>query len=287
MMPSQTVRTIQVFPIGGQAAHDPLDRAHRYGDGLFETVLLHHGRPLGWAAHLARLLHGAALLGYAGAGLDWVAPLEAAIAALDPGGTQPWARLRLQVWRHAAGAYAPLDDTVAGLAEWHPLPELPWQSSTQARLLLCPELGVAHSPLSALKSCSALVYVHAARQARRAGFDEALLLNACDGSVAEASAANFFMVRDQELWTPHLASGCLPGTVRAEVLATAAEMGLTVQERRITIADLALADEIFLTNAIRGLVSVTSIEGAPLIERGHRLTDQLRDRVRARRGMPG
>jgi branched-chain amino acid aminotransferase len=286
MMPSQTRRTIQVFPNGGQPQVDLLDRAHRFGDGLFETVLLHQGRPLGWPLHFGRLLHGAEVLGYAGAGQGWDALLLSAIAALDPEGRQPWARLRLQVWRQSEGAYAPLTDAVAGQAEWQALPGDPWTRAAPQRVLLCEDAVVVQTPLSIFKTCSALAYVRAARIAQRAGYDEAILFNAMDGGIAEASASNFFMVKGNELFTPPLSSGCLPGTVRSCTLAVAPDAQLQLCEKRIDAADLAGADEIFLTNSIRGLVPVGAVEGTGFVPQGSGKTDELRRLVRLAMAMP-
>lgn len=287
MMPSPLRHTIQVFPNGAQPQIDPSNRAFRYGDGLFETILLHQGRPLNWHAHMARLLQGAATLGYDHDAAAWQKAFEAAVHTFDPDLSEPWARLRLQVWRQSEGAYSPATDEVAAQADWQPLPGDPWQAAAPQRLLLCHDMPLVESRLSALKSCSALPYVYAARLAQRAGYDDALLRNAVDGGIAEASAANVFLVRGANLLTPPLKSGCLPGTVRAEVMAAAPSAGLELREVRIDPLELQHADEIFLTNAIRGLVPVVRIDGSPFAPKGSATTDHLRQLLRVRRGMPG
>jgi branched-chain amino acid aminotransferase len=285
MMPRTLRHTIQVFPNGAQREMDPADRAFKYGDGLFETILLHENQPLNFSAHMARLLHGAAVLGLDHDPAQWKRTFEEAIATLAVEGARSWGRLRLQVWRHSLGNYGPDEDGVHACLEWHALEGDPWQQANAQRLGVCHDAPVVQSALSSLKSCSALAYVYAARQARRAGFDDALLRNSVDGGIAEASAANVFLVRGPHLITPHLRSGCLPGTVREEVLAAVQRLGLELRMQRIDLLDLAEADEIFLTNAIRGLVPVASVEGSAFTPKGHATTDLLRRLVRQARGM--
>src|SRR5205085_322053 len=89
------------------------------------------------------------------------------------------------------------------------------------------------SPLANIKSLSYLDNVLAKKRAIRDGFDEAILLNTV-GNVAEASAANVFIVTDQsQLITPRLQDGVLPGITRQVVLDIAKELKLSVFERAV------------------------------------------------------
>jgi para-aminobenzoate synthetase/4-amino-4-deoxychorismate lyase len=80
------------------------------------------------------------------------------------------------------------------------------------------------------------------------GVDEVLFRNE-RGELAEGSITNLFVERNGTLLTPPLASGLLPGTLRAELLATG-----QAEERVLTLADLAAADAIWLGNSVRGLM---------------------------------
>lgn len=90
--------------------------------------------------------------------------------------------------------------------------------------------------------------------------DEPLLLDT-DGSVLETARGNLFAVLDDGLHTPALDGRLLPGTVRARVIEAAGHLGLPVFQHRMTTATLAEATEVFATNALRGIVPVTSCEG--------------------------
>jgi len=108
------------------------------------------------------------------------------------------------------------------------------------------------------KSCSALLYVEAARRAHAAGADEALLGDG-EGGIAEASAHNLFAVIDGTLITPPARLPLLPGVTRAWAI----KLGKAVQ-RPITQKDLARASEAFLTNSIRGVVPLIVVDGTKI-----------------------
>jgi para-aminobenzoate synthetase / 4-amino-4-deoxychorismate lyase len=87
----------------------------------------------------------------------------------------------------------------------------------------------------------------------------------CDGDeLLEAGWANLFAVRDETLWTPPADGRLLAGMARAAVLAIAREEGVATQEQSLHAEDLLEADEVFLTNSVRGIEPATSLDGTPL-----------------------
>jgi branched-chain amino acid aminotransferase len=116
------------------------------------------------------------------------------------------------------------------------------------------------NPLATLKTTSRADYVHARLEARRAGADDALFLTT-DGHLSEATSANIFLVRGEELATPDLACAILPGTTRSWILGWASVAGLRPIEGWLTTRDLAEADEAFLCSSVAGILPVTSFEG--------------------------
>ena len=103
----------------------------------------------------------------------------------------------------------------------------------------------------------------AAEDAHAAGYDDAILLTA-DGHVAEASAANLFVVTGSELATPPLSDDVLTGITRRAILEIGTAAGLQVVERRIDRSELYLADEVFLTGTGVQLAPVSSIDDRPI-----------------------
>jgi len=100
--------------------------------------------------------------------------------------------------------------------------------------------------------------------AQRAGFDEALVLNQ-DGHVSEGSAANFFMLRDEEVITPPVTANILEGITRRTVIQLLRhEMGLEVIERPIDRTEVFLAEEAFFCGTGVQVAAITSVDHRPI-----------------------
>ncbi|MGC8549119.1 MAG: branched-chain amino acid transaminase [Acidobacteriaceae bacterium] len=115
------------------------------------------------------------------------------------------------------------------------------------------------------KICGAYVNsVLASDDARRAGFDEALLLNE-SGHVAEGATCNLFMLRKGRLITPSVTENVLEGITRDSVMELARhQLGLSVQERPIDRSELYLCDELFLTGTAVGVAPVVRVDHRPV-----------------------
>jgi branched-chain amino acid aminotransferase len=99
----------------------------------------------------------------------------------------------------------------------------------------------------------------ALKRAKAAGAHEALVLDTA-GRVVEGTTSNVFYVKDRVLVTPPEEAGILPGITRAHLLEIAGERRLEVREASITPADLAAADEVFLTSSIREILPVVAVD---------------------------
>ncbi len=99
----------------------------------------------------------------------------------------------------------------------------------------------------------------ALREALDCGAEEALMLDN-EGYVAEGSGENFFMVRNDRIYTPELTS-CLDGITRATIFTLAEELGYTISERRITRDEVYVADEAFFTGTAAEVVPIRELDG--------------------------
>jgi branched-chain amino acid aminotransferase len=136
-----------------------------------------------------------------------------------------------------------------------------------------------------VKSLNYLNNAMARLEARERGADEALMLNA-QGTIAEASVANLFVVHGQRLSTPPTTDGALDGITRAAVLQLARKLGFSAEERSLGRIDMFSADEAFLTGTGAGLVRVRSLDGevigdADSAKVTHRLMDEYDALTRA------
>jgi branched-chain amino acid aminotransferase len=99
----------------------------------------------------------------------------------------------------------------------------------------------------------------AVTEANNAGYDEAILLTP-EGTVADGSGENIFVVRDGVLYTPDLATGILPGITRDSVTQIASDLGYTVVEKTLIRSDLYLADEVFMCGTAAEVTPIRSID---------------------------
>ncbi len=99
----------------------------------------------------------------------------------------------------------------------------------------------------------------AVTEANNAGYDEAILLTP-EGTVADGSGENLFVVRDGVIYTPDLASGILPGITRDTVTQIAQDLGHTVVEKPLIRSDLYLADEVFMTGTAAEVTPLRSVD---------------------------
>ena len=103
----------------------------------------------------------------------------------------------------------------------------------------------------------------ATTEARRAGYDEAIMLTR-DGYVADGPGENIFLVKDGRLITPPLSMSILPGITRDTIIQLAGTLGYTVEEKLIIRTDLYLADEVFMVGTATEVAPVRSIDGRDL-----------------------
>lgn len=100
------------------------------------------------------------------------------------------------------------------------------------------------------------------------GFDEVILLNE-RGEAAECTSANLFIANGNQVWTPPLSSGCLPGITRELLLGPVRAAGIEIGEKALVPAELEAADEVFITSTTRDLLPVIEIEGRKVGGKDH------------------
>ena len=282
-----------------------LDRGFRYGDAAFETLRAYGGTVFEWAAHAERLERTCAglQLEHGIDREDFHARIEETLAANDLAD----AYVRLSVTRGIqAGTLAPdpaIDPTVVVLVR--PLPrgglegESTWDDPATVATVQTRRVPGTAIPAH-LKTHSYLNGVLARLEVPDA--DEVLLrevpgAHASDripdgagaiaedaGAIAEGSVSNVFAVRDSTLVTPSLEGSVLPGITRRVVLELAADAGIPVAERSLTLRDLRTAEECFLTNTTWEIRPVGELDGrsfevGPVTERLARRFDEHVERT--------
>lgn len=247
----------------------PLDRGSILGLGLFETLLALDGKPVFLERHLARLRSACARLNWEISFPEFSEIIAELLVKNQL--TAGRAKLRITV---TAGS-GPLDDLRLGNdSKIWVTAQPPSVTPASVTAVISPWPRNEHSPLAGLKCASYAENLLALDHARCLGFAETLFLNTA-GHLCEAATANLFLVKNGALFTPSLASGCLPGIAREIVLELAMHHDLEARQCILTREDLENADEVFTTSSIRGVQRISKI--AEQVFHASTLTSQLRE----------
>jgi branched-subunit amino acid aminotransferase/4-amino-4-deoxychorismate lyase len=259
LLPERAVWMDGALCRGDEARLSVFDRGARDGEGLFETLRVYAGRPFLWNAHLERLVLAAAELGFPVPTSP--ATLRAALDEVLAAAGLEDAVVRITITRGVPGRRP----TRSGAwIDAEPLAGRLWPGTRSgAARAIVSRRPFDPGSLGRYKTTSRIAYHLAREEARAARVDEALLVSR-SGEVLEGSVSNLFVRRGSELLTPPLSSDVLPGITRAWVMATGPRVGFETGERRLTVAEVADADEAFLTNSIQEIVPLVDIDGIVL-----------------------
>lgn len=230
------------------------NRGFRYGDGLFESMRMVNGEVKFADLHADRIQRGMKALkidGYSQLDVTFLQQKVEELCRVNKLGAN--ARARLSIYRDAEGLYSPSRNQMGFVLECSKLESNSYELNAKGLLIdVFTEVKKPFSALSAYKTSNSLVYVLAGVFKNQQQLDEVLILNQ-DGFLCESMSSNLFVVYKNQLFTPALAEGCIAGVMRYVVIGLAKKLGLEVVEAQINPAILPEADEIFLTNASRGI----------------------------------
>lgn len=235
------------------------NRAFQYGDGVFESVRVVNGKPWFLQGHLQRMNEGLQKLKIDSGDALNAAKIESEITdLLAAKGISKGGRMRITAFRERGGFYTPESDQVSYIIQAAPYEDNEYCINREGITVdLYPDIKKNYSPLTPYKTLNTQVYIMAALWAKEKGMDDALLQNDSFG-VLESTNSNLFIVCNGVLYTPAITDGCLAGTMRMQIINLAIENEIKVYECGITPQNLLTADEVFLTNAVRGIQWVGS-----------------------------
>ena len=239
----------------------PLDSGFMAGEGLFETIRVTNSRPVLFDSHHARLatsLRSLDEIPGSSRGELHTRCVRVIAANLLVNGS-----LKIVVFKEAAGW--------SELILARPTTYTPAHYERGFRLKTFPcDLRV--DPFSGLKSLNYLRNLHAKRTALAAGFDEAVFINP-NQQVLEGATTNVFIVKDCVIITPSLGRGILPGVMRSAIVHKLPQR--VVQERDLNRDELIHADEVFVTNALLGIMPVSAVDERVYDLAGNAITRSL------------
>ncbi|HEX7374035.1 MAG TPA: aminodeoxychorismate lyase, partial [Steroidobacteraceae bacterium] len=233
------------------------DRGLAYGDGLFETMAAESGQLRYFDLHMARLADGCSRLGIPMPAIDVIR--EDCGRVLEGLGT---ATVKLIVTRGAGprGYAPPTEPTVTRIVMSASSHSHDAEAFRPICVQICRTRLAINEQFAGIKHLNRLEQVMASAELRGSGLDEGLML-AMDGRLVCATAANLFLVRGGRLHTPVIRDCGVAGVMRHVVLQAAESLGIPYEIRDLEIGDLTDADEVFLTNAVRGIRPVVGVSG--------------------------
>ncbi len=234
------------------------NRSFRYGDGFFETMLCNKGNIHFWEYHKDRINDAIIRLQFDKANHFSIDNLTFLINKLiHKNKINGTARVRINFFRGDGGLFDPTNNHINYIIQtWAIQPTFHIYKENGLQIDFFPDGRKACDSFSSIKSNNYLTYAMAALWAKKAQLNDAVVLNQYD-RIADTTIANIFMVDSKgTILTPKLSEGCVNGIIRRHLLENS---GREIQEAEITQKDLLNAQEIFLTNAIKGISWVGGI----------------------------
>ncbi|MDZ7605038.1 MAG: aminotransferase class IV [Cyclobacteriaceae bacterium] len=234
-----------------------LNRAFRYGDGLFETIAVLNGEPRFLSRHLERLRAGARVLGLENADISDEALIASNCMKMHENSSKPpFGILRMYLFRDGDGQYSPLSRSAHLLMTLEskppPIVATAQKAGFSERVVNFPTIT------SRFKTISALKYVLAGMEKTERSLDE-IIISDYHGYISETLAANIFWKKGNIYYTPPIDTGCIDGIMRNWLIEKLRSGRFTVSEVQINAAELLTADALFAVNAL-GLKHILSIE---------------------------
>ena len=242
------------------------DRGLQYGDGLFETISVINGKPLRWQRHMQRLTLGCDKLDLPCPDvqllLDEATQLCQQICQETCQQSEKLV-LKIIVTRGSGGRGYGYD---ADMAATRILQCYPWPDYSERDIESGVELRLSQTrlaqnvQLAGLKHLNRLEQVLARSEwsADKSEIYDAIMLDNND-NVIECTMHNLFFIKDKVLHTPDLSLCGVSGVIRDMIVEYYNNEGMDVQVHSFTLSELLAADEVFITNSLRGVIPVRKV----------------------------
>jgi branched-chain amino acid aminotransferase len=235
------------------------NRAFLYGDAVFETVKIINNKILFLEDHYFRLMSSMRVI-------RMEIPMnftmeyfeEQILSLIKINELSDSSRARITIYRNDEGYYLPKNNNVSFLIHTVPLENTYYSiEQKEYEVDLYKDFYVTKQLLSSIKTTNRIINITGSIYANENGLDNCVLLNDSK-NVVEALQGNLFMLLGNRLITPPVSEGCLNGVMRKQILGLAKKIEqLEVVEEAISPFDLQKADELFITNVIKGIQPIT------------------------------
>ncbi len=251
------------------------DSAVQGGDAVWEGLRVYNGKVFMLNEHLDRLMNSAKAMAFAQIPTKEDVKKEV-FKTLQANGMYDGAHIRLTLTRGKKvtsgmsphfNQYGP---TLIVLAEW----KSPVYDNSGIRLITS---SIRRNPPQCIDSKihhnNLINNILAKIEANLAGVEDAVMLDV-DGFVSETNATNIFFIKNGAIKTP-FADSCLPGITRANVIQLAQQNNIPIAEKRISIAEMYMADEAFVTGTMGEITPVLEIDGRKISVEAGKITQAM------------
>ena len=235
------------------------NRAFLYGDGFFESMRWQNKRINFFADHIERIKKACVLLKL---NLPFLlSTLQDKINTLaEANNIKSASRIRMIMFRISNGTYLPDENNTGYTIIIQPLPNENYVLNTKGlHLGFYSEQTKSPSSISTIKSLNCNVSVLASIYAQENKLDDAILFNS-NNNVIEATGSSIYLLKNDLILTPPISDGCADGVMRKQISVCAEKLSIEFKEQSLTAQDVLNADEVFITNVIRGIQWVEKIE---------------------------
>lgn len=258
---------IQIY-INGEFFHRPeakisvMDSGYLLGDGVWEGIRLHKGTLIHLDDHLDRLFSGANSIAM-DIGISQHEMAEALQKTINTNDMDSDVHIRLIVSRGIKKTPYQHPKVTLGKPTVVIIPEYKKASEEIKKVgLTLATVKTKRDHLiqdPRINSLSKHNCISACIEADQLGVDEGLMLDPHD-FVSTCNSTNFFIVRDEEVWTS-TGEYCLNGVTRGSIIRLCKEYNIPVYEKNFNVEDVHTADEVFVTGTFAGVIPVISVDG--------------------------
>lgn len=235
------------------------NRAFLYGDSVFETLRIIDNKIVFWEDHYFRLMSSMRIIRLDIP--DNYTPdfLQKNILKLHKMVSKNGhSRIRINVFRFSEGKYTPDNNKSSFMISCNEISSPEFKINNGKYVVdLYKDYYLDNQLISSIKTNNKIINVVASIYAKENGLNNCVLLNK-DKMVAEFINSNIFIIKNDQIFTPTIKSGCLNGVLRKNLINILKKSSYSISEGDISTFDLTQSDEVFGTNVIQGLFCVTN-----------------------------
>ena len=229
------------------------NRAFKYGDAIFETIRIIDGKLCFLSDHFDRLKKGMDFLQFKNCEMSFEDITKQMEELITKNNLKKGARVRLTVFREADGFYTPLNEKCGYVIEAKPIETNHYILNEKGLLVDIYNLHRrSTSKLSNIKTTNDIPQILAGLYALENNLDDCIILNK-HNRIVETTNSNIFLYKKNNIYTPSLDEGCMDGVMRKQILKIAEKLKINIFEGMLNANVLLQADEVFLTNVVKGV----------------------------------